>query len=228
MKAFINPILGTVKIILRRCKLVMAIGLAAFTLTNCGNDDPCGKDAETLYYYETLSDFELNKAPYTGFDTLYFLNKEGDTCITKGTGKKYFVEQRESLNMPGCPPSSITKSNAYKIEFVPIKGNLAFDFIMSKQTGSVKVIHKFNTRANEPYFEVAFYLLGQISSTGQYYTDTMVINNQKYGRVYQAIVIQFNVTLKDSTYKSYINQSHGVLHLSSVKDNMSFSIIKKP
>ncbi len=227
MKTFTHSILGTVKIILRRCKLIMAIGLAAFTLINCGNDDPC-EGVTTRIYTETLSQFELDKVPYTGFDTLFFLNKEGDTCITKGTGKKYFVEQRESLNMPGCPPSSITKSNAYKIEFVPIKGNLAFDFIMSKKSSSVKVIHKFNTRANEPYFERQLYLLGQQSTTKEIYTDTMVINSQKYGRVYLANVNQSDVYLGDTSYKSYINQSHGVLHLSSVKDNMSFSIIKKP
>jgi hypothetical protein len=211
--------------LLSRKYIAMAF-LAAFTLTNCGNDDPC-EGVTTRNYTETLNQFELEKAPYTGFDTLYFLNKEGDTCITKGTGKQVFVEQRESLNMPGCPPSSITKSNAYKIEFVPIKGNLAFDFIMSKQNGSVKVIHKFNTRANEPYFELELFLLGQQNMTWKGFTDTLVINSQKYGRVYQALVKQFNVYLGDSTYKSYINQSHGVLHLSSVKDNMSFSIIKK-
>ncbi len=208
-------------------KLFFVIGFASLFLSNCGNDDPC-EGVTTRIYTETLSQFELDKVPYTGFDTLYFLNKEGDTCITKGTGKKYFVEQRESLNMPGCPPSSITKSNAYKIEFVPIKGNLAFDFIMSKKESCISVIHKFNTRSNEPYFKLALYLIGQVSTTEQNYTDTMMINNQKYGRVYKMSVKQFNANLEDSSYKAYANQSHGVLHLSSVKDNMSFSIIKKP
>ncbi|MES2558409.1 MAG: hypothetical protein V4590_01625 [Bacteroidota bacterium] len=52
---------------------------------------------DPITYNYTISADDLSKVPYTGFDTLYFINKLGDTCIVRGTGKKFDTEEKREL-----------------------------------------------------------------------------------------------------------------------------------
>ena len=84
-----------------KARLVLVAAFIALTfLSNCNKTPPC-PDSETTT--ENLPASTLSKVPYSGNDTLYFLNKQGDTCIVKGNGKQYYYIKEALPSSANCP-----------------------------------------------------------------------------------------------------------------------------
>lgn len=178
--------------------------------------------------YETnnLSAGDLDKVPYSGFDTLYFLNKQRDTCIVRGTGKQFSYEIKSPNGNPNCGPDHQYTNQLYTIQFIPMRGNLSFVLtqkydpqrIYFDMGDSYSVI--FDTESNR----VGLEYLGS-----PYYIDSLMINGVKYGRITVCLAdIKRGVQEFDTTYKLLYNISHGILFIKSEKENEEFSIIPKP
>ena len=147
--------------------------------------------------YNTTVNFtadELSKVPYTGFDTLYFKDINGDTNIVVGGGKKYYYDKEyKTHGGPACPPD-VTNMQAYKIEFKPIKGSLNF-IITQERKGYDFIITKENYIAK---FIIEYYQLGITGS------DSERINNITYEKVLKDYAYTgTSYYQKDTTYKIY-------------------------
>jgi hypothetical protein len=119
MKSFLNTI------------LVYCACASLFYLQSCYDPNSNVECNDTETQTRNISADDLSKVPYTGFDTLYFLNKHGDTCIVRGTGKQYYNETELESMRAGCPPQR-TVFGAYKISFISVKGGFDFYFILRK------------------------------------------------------------------------------------------------
>jgi hypothetical protein len=190
------------------------------------NDSPCDEGLQTKYYTADFSEDELKKVPYNGFDTLYFLSNDGDTCIVRGTGKEFFIEQSIDRGIPLCPPNSITNCQAYKIHFVSLRGN--FDFtIQQKRLGREIIIKRDNLNFNHIIFTKEYDLLKKQEIINQYYLDTVIINKYKYSEVNRALVVRNGVVIADTSYNLLINRIDGLLLYQNNNKNEEFTIIKK-
>jgi hypothetical protein len=200
--------------------------LSSVYLCSCydpNKNTPC---PDTQYETHNLSAADLNKVPYTGFDTLYFLNKQGDTCIVRGTGKRFSYEIKTQNGNPACPPSDQYTNQLYTIQFIPIRGNLSFSLTQKYEPRRIYFdrgdfyLVRFDTESNR---------IGLEYPEWSNYIDSLTINKEKYGRIIVChSEIKNRVQEYDTTYKLLYNMSHGVLFIKSDKDNEEFSIISKP
>jgi hypothetical protein len=200
--------------------------LSSVYLCSCydpNKNTPC---PDTQYETHNLSAADLNKVPYTGFDTLYFLNKQGDTCIVRGTGKQFSYEIKNQNGNPACPPNYQYNNQLYNLQFIPIRGNLSFILAHKYDPKRVYIDRgdqysvKFNSESNA---------IGLKYPDDPYYIDSLLINEHKYGRIIVCLsAIKNRVQEYDTTYKLLYNMSHGVLFIKSDKENEEFSIISKP
>ena len=174
--------------------------------------------------YNTTVNFtadDLSKVPYTGFDTLYFKDINGDTNIVVGSGKQYYYDKvYKTHGGPACPPD-VTNNQAYKIQFNPIKGDLNFKFIQQRTDWSI-VIRKQNYSA---YFTEYYSLLDLTLPNDKYHFDSLTINGKSYYKV--MLENGYNDYDGDTTYQALINKSFGLLSIKSRKENEEYTLLKK-
>ena len=178
--------------------------------------------------FRSLSAAELAKVTYTGFDTLYFLDKTGDTNIVVGGGRQFFYNQESFDPTLGDCQTDQVNHQGYRIYFKPLKGDLYFQFwqqlfYQPLFDRIVKIVRGSNWNV---FLFVEFDLLGTKGNT-YLYTDSMTINGYKYGRVYGTTKYDGSVYVNDTSYKAYMNQTNGVLYLRDQDNNQEYSLIHK-
>lgn len=196
--------------------LLTLLCITAFYFTSCKPDEqsPCSDASNTIV---NLTAIELNKVPYTGFDTLYFLSKTGDTNIVVGGGKQYYYDTKYSTQPPDCPQNQSTQYQAYKINFTPTKGDLNFSIIQREIKYSIYInVNKYPFSFSAETGSIGV----KITNSIYQYFDSLTINNYKYDKVLVFLA-------QDTTYKLYMNQPNGILFIRSLKDNEEYSIMKK-
>ena len=184
--------------------LLTLICITALYFTSCTPDETpvCGTAYNTTVNF-TADD--LSKVPYTGFDTLYFKDINGDTNIVVGSGKQYYYDKEyKTHGGPACPPD-VTNLQAYKIQFNPIKGDLNFKFIQQRD-GSWFAISKTKYSC---VFIFEYYLL----------KDSTL--------VYKGVPISNITDIADTTYACTFNLKQGILHFKSLKENEEYTLLKK-
>ena len=184
--------------------LLTLLCITAFYFTSCTPDETpiCGTAYNTTVNF-TADD--LSKVPYTGFDTLYFKDINGDTNIVVGSGKQYYYDKEyKTHGGPACPPD-VTNLQAYKIQFNPIKGDLNFKFIQQRD-GSWFAISKTKYSC---VFIFEYYLL----------KDSTL--------VYKGVPISNITDIADTTYACTFNLKQGILHFKSLKENEEYTLLKK-
>ena len=201
--------------------LLTLLCITAFYFTSCkpNEQSPCIDASNTIV---NLTAIELSKVPYTGFDTLYFLSKTGDTNIVVGGGKQYYYDTKYSTQPPDCPQNQTTQYQAYKINFIPTKGDLSFTLKIRKIDNSLYIISiKYPI-----VFDESFSSLGKRDLTYFYYVDSLKINSINYTTI-NRLIPRPNIGPIDNSYFLYYDLNKGVLLIRSQKDNEEYSIIKK-
>lgn len=210
--------------------ILLSFVAMVFNLQSCrprdGEDCPVLKD---IVHKFSAADERI--IPYTGYDTLYFLNKQGDTCMVRGTGKQYYIETELESMRAGCPPQR-TVSDAYKIDFVSVKGG--FDFYIIKRIVYNNVY--IGRRAMKYVFTVNYYTLGKPVVINEYYFDTVTINGYAYPEVNKTRLLAVmpnstsggHYTIEDTTYQLLVNRYNGVLLFKNDNTNEYYTLIQKP
>ncbi len=215
MKSFLN--INTI--------LVYFAGASLCYLQSCydPNSNVDCNDTETIT--RNISTDDLSKVPYTGFDTLYFLNKQGDTCIVRGTGKQYNYEISVENGNPACPPPRRYFNQLYSIQFVPLKGNLAFSLTQKFNPGKVYV----DRQLYNVIFDCESPTIDFRDLADSYYIDSLTINSISYNKINIFLTnIRNEIEVSDTSYRLLYNKPYGVLYIKSAKQNEEFSIIPKP
>jgi hypothetical protein len=198
--------------------LILLIISLVIQLQSCYDpikNTPC---ADTQYRTRNISQEDLSKVPYTGFDTLYFLNKQGDTCIVRGTGKQFSYEIEDEFGNPACDPTYRYSNQIYSISFIAVKGNLDFKLTQSYFYVIVERGDLYSVDYQASSFRVGLR------------NDSIVLKGVNYRQI-----VSFLPSVKlglgggfDYTYSLLYNSSYGVLYIKSEKENEEFSIIPKP
>ncbi|MEI6596318.1 MAG: hypothetical protein WCO28_12200 [Bacteroidota bacterium] len=193
--------------------------ITAIYFTSCKPDEqsPCSDASNTIV---NLTAIELSKVPYTGFDTLYFLSKTGDTNIVVGGGKQYYYDTKYSTQPPDCPQNQTTQYQAYKINFTPTKGDLNFQLLQQSMHTQISIASK----VYPILFKSLYGYIGGVSSD----IDIIKINGIEYNNIFIFLSSMKNqIQNYDTSYTLYYNKSNGILLIKSIKDNEEYSIIKK-
>jgi hypothetical protein len=203
-------------------KLLILTVCASMLFGGCydPDDESSGCPNPTSTFYDLSAD-DLAKVPYTGFDTLYFKDKQGDTAVVAGGGKTFYDDLEYVFNSggPACLQDTL-RYRAYKIFFRSLRGNLDFTFEQRRLKFSATV----SRNKYLPYYFTAYYPgLGQTSIYPDY-IDSLTINGVKYGRI--DIENGYDRPVEDTTYRLLINQSHGVLSISSKMHNEEYTLLK--
>jgi hypothetical protein len=160
---------------INRLILLVITMVSLATLNNCGKGPVCS-DSETTTQDLTAS--SLSKVPYTGYDTLYFLNKQGDTCIVRGTGKQFYYLTETEIGNPDCP-DDYKKIQGYSILFTSVKGDLFFKLNL-EDVFDIKI----DVKKYAYYFEYSTDEIGVIGRPDDtFYIDTITIENKQYHTV---------------------------------------------
>ncbi|MES2560143.1 MAG: hypothetical protein V4590_10405 [Bacteroidota bacterium] len=204
--------------------LLASIGVCfgLIQLQSCGDPSSHCKDPQT--YHHNISASDLSKVPYTGFDTLYFIGKAGDTCIVRGTGKKFSSEEKRESSDPGCPTERIDVNQLYTINFIPIKGNLEFqlsqkqsDYNVTVDRSTYNVIFRFESRGIDR------------EENNEDYIDSLIIKNKVYTRISVFLTAVKPIgSVRDTTNRLLYNKSYGILYIKSTKQNEEYCLIPKP
>jgi hypothetical protein len=207
--------------------LVCCAGTSLFYLQSCydpNSDITCG-DTETET--RNISAADISKVPYTGFDTLYFLNKKGDTCIVRGTGKQYGYETSYDNGDPACPPPRRYLNQLYTIKFVPVKGNLEFELTQKSYPQRIYIDrYSYNVKFDWSSSSIG---LPPPPPSAIFYIDSITLNRVLYEKISVFLTeVKGEIGMPDTSYKLFYNRPYGVLRLKSTKQNEEFSIISKP
>lgn len=174
-------------------------------------DKVCDELAEKV---TTISNDAFGKLPYSGTDTLTFVDEKNDTSIVVGQGKAMYYEETSQKVTPDCFDKVLDQ--AFKISFKPIKGTLFFD-VYQKANGK-------NIVLTVPTFPVHFYInyltIGEQSPLNK---DSVSVGGVCYKNVSTAKDVTFNII--DDTYTCYYNQPFGVLYIKSIKENKVYSLL---
>lgn len=193
---------------------------APLLFTSCTKIDCSGTPpSETTHH--RLEPNELQKVPYSGSDTLYFLTKQGDTCIVRGTGKRHYENQTSHLaGTLDCGPTDYDIYQAYNISYTPVMGGMELVLTQEKKEETITIDLK-----NGPSFSFRYERMDNKDDAGR--IDSLEINHIMYYDVYPSYIYD-NLGNQDNNYKALFNKSEGILYLKSDKDNIEFSIVKKP
>jgi len=127
---------------------------SAIYFNSCKRDESeaCGQATTKT---TNLTSYDLTKMPYTGTDTLFFLDQYGDTNIVVGGGKKYYTEPIYIGNGgPACPPS-VNNCQTCRIDFNHIKGDLSFSIALRKNNEYVEITKSnYNTTYYDRFVEI--------------------------------------------------------------------------
>jgi hypothetical protein len=196
--------------------LILLIISLVIQLQSCYDpikNTPC---ADTQYRTRNISQEDLSKVPYTGFDTLYFLNKQGDTCIVRGTGKQFSYEIEDEFGNPACDPTYRYSNQVYDISYVAIRGNLAFRLTQNRYRILVD---------RGDFYAVSF---SSFSGDVGLQNDSLILNGVNYRQIISFLPLLKNkVEDFDYSYSLLYNSNYGVLYIKSEKENEEFSIIPK-
>jgi hypothetical protein len=165
----------------------------------------------------------LSKVTYTGYDTLFFLNSQGDTCILRGTGKQYYYKTVPLTdNNPQCEPN-YEKSQAYNIDFIPILGEFSFTLTLEDKDDVIINVKKY------PYqYTFLTYEIGVESESSTLYMDTVTINGTLYRTIRLARISRKNNPLDSSpNYSAYYSKDFGIIKLENLDLNEVYTIILK-
>lgn len=197
--------------------LLLFVLTAPLLLSNCTRID-CSDTPPDRVINHDFGINELKKVPYSGNDTLHFLNKDGDTCIVRGTGKKFYQTQGDSrlIGSMDCGPREYDMYQSYIISYISLRGNLEFVLEQSKRSGQIQITPKIYG----PLFTLDYYKMDM--NDGR--IDSITINNTQHYNVYA----MFNYRDDTISYKALINQTEGILYLKNEIENQEFSIIKRP
>jgi hypothetical protein len=196
-------------------KNVIFLAIVGYVLTaaGCGEKD-CEKMLKTV---NSISTDAFGKLPYTGTDTLYFTDANNDTSIVVGQGKQQYYEETSQSVTPDC--FNVVQSEAFRISFKPIKGDLYFD-VYQKANGK-------NIVLSPPAWPVHFYI-DYVNVGGQHplNKDTLTINGRVYANVSTATPKDVTFGIIDHSYLAYYNQPYGVLHIRSSKEDKAYSLLR--
>lgn len=215
MKSFLNTI------------LVYGVSVSLCYLQSCydPNSNVDCNDTETIT--RNISTDDLSKVPYIGFDTLYFLNKQGDTCIVRGTGKQYSYEISYENGNPACPPPRKYFNQLYSIHFVPIKGS--FGFVLTQKYNPQRIYidrHSYSAVFNWISSSIGNY---PPTPSSLFYMDSATINGVVYKKITVFLTdVRGKISVRDTSYKLFYNKTYGILYIKSSKQNEEFSIIPVP
>lgn len=193
--------------------ILSAIALIGFTILSACNNNTCDKLTNEV---NNMSNDAFGKLPYTGTDTLCFVDELNDTSLVVGQGKNLFYEETSKPVTPVCFHKILDQ--AFKISYKPIKGNLAFD-VYQKANGK-------NIVLTVPTFPVHYYI--DYLTVGTYShlnLDSANVAGVWYKNVSTATAKDVTFNIIDDTYTCHYNQPYGVLLIKSKKENKTYSLI---
>lgn len=196
---------------MNKLKLLFTI-VVLITFFAC-SDKTCDKLTNQV---NNISNDAFGKLPYTGTDTLCFVDDLNDTSLLVGQGKNLFYEETSKPVTPVCFHKILDQ--AFKISYKPIKGNLAFD-IYQKANGN-------NIVLSVPTFPVHYYI--NYLTVGTYSPlnlDSVNVAGVWYKNVSTATAKDVTFNIIDDTYTCYYNQPYGVLLIKSKKENKMYSLV---
>lgn len=192
---------------------LLVIALIGVTILSACNDNTCDKLTNEV---NNISNDAFGKLPYTGTDTLCFVDEINDTSLVVGQGKNLFYEETSKPVTPVCFHKILDQ--AFKISYKPIKGNLAFD-VYQKANGK-------NIVLTVPTFPVHYYIdYLQVGTHSPLNLDSANVAGVWYKNVSTATAKDVTFNIIDDTYTCYYNQPYGVLLIKSKKENKTYSLI---
>lgn len=193
-----------------------------FSLYSCGPKDPdC---MNTQYETVNLTSGDEAKIPYTGYDTLHFLSKQGDTCILRGTGKQYFYEDVNETSIPVCPPTRTTHYQGFSINFIAIKGDLHFNIKVHSSVATLEV-NTISNFDNNVLFAASYNQIGTVQTF--LYHDSLEIAGTYYYKVFKmSSIIEGIPNAYDPSNIALINNQLGILYLANTTNSTEYSFIK--
>jgi hypothetical protein len=200
--------------------VVVAAFIALIALSNCNKTPSCPESKTTT---EDLTVSSLSKVPYSGYDTLYFLNKQGDTCIVRGTGKKYYYLTETVVGNPDCPDDS-RKVQKFKINFLPIQGDLSY---------SIELVDNTFLNIDVKTYKYLFWLrvkgIGVAAGdpNNPFDLDSISINGKTYFTIDRAYTEMRNNPnqVDNENYQVYYNMEFGILRIISKESNEEYTIV---
>lgn len=198
--------------------LIIIAFLLVTTMSGCTKNKSC-PDAQTTTI--DLTPASLSKVPYTGYETISFLNKQGDTCIVAGTGKQYYYNTKSKNSTTNCT-SDQTKTQGFTIKFAPVRGDLSFNLSLFGNS-----LLEIDVKMYRYTFEFESNQIGVLDD--QFDLDSMIINNKTYkmvDRAYTVDGISWERTNNDD-YQVYYNTQFGVLKIINNENGEEYSILRK-
>lgn len=198
---------------MKQSKKLLVIALIGCATFSACNDNTCDKLTNEV---NNISNDAFGKLPYTGTDTLCFVDELSDTSLVVGQGKNLFYEETSKPVTPVCFHKILDQ--AFKISYKPIKGNLAFD-VYQKANGK-------NIVLTVPTFPVHYYI--DYLTVGTYSPlnlDSANVTGVWYKNVSTATAKDVTFNIIDDTYTCYYNQPYGVLLIKSEKENKTYSLV---
>jgi hypothetical protein len=186
---------------------------SAIYFNSCKRDESeaCGQATTKT---TNLTSYDLTKMPYTGTDTLFFLDQYGDTNIVVGGGKKYYTEPIYIGNGGPACPQSVNNCQTCRIDFNHIKGDLSFSVALHKNNEYVEIT-KSNYNSN--YVKN----FNEVGTSGT--TVTMTLNHKQYTNV----SIFANTYDSDTSYALYYNLPYGLLYLKNRYKDDEYTLLTK-
>ncbi len=208
--------------LLRKLFFIAIFFSGAFMMHSCTDESINCPDAKNTIINFTAD--ELAKVPYTGTDTLYFLNNKGDTQVVVGQGKQYYYDREYSILYPSCPQNETEDYQAYKLKFTPIKGDLSFELTMQRRNYTLTI----NVKSYPINFDAEYPSVGIKNLSSQYYFDSLTVGNQVYKRVRLLLsYVKNEFNQFDTNYELFYNKDFGILKIANIQQGETYSIIKK-
>jgi hypothetical protein len=186
-----------------------------FFLATCKPGTGCD---EAVKKYRQVTADVYGKLPYTGTDTLYFLDQNMDTSIVVGQGKVAYYEESKEEYIPDCFNTLLSES--FRIHFTPVKGKLSFEIYQRANEKNIAV--------KELLLPVNFFInyvnIGQPNILNK---DSVTINGAVYRNVAVAAGTSINLHIRDESYTCYYNLPYGVLMMKSEKENIEYTLLRK-
>lgn len=188
---------------------LLGLSVAALFFSSC-KENACDQLVKEV---TTISNDAFGKLPYTGFDTLVFVDESADTSMLIGQGKVMYYEETTKPVTPTCLTPILDQ--AFKISFRPIKGNLSFD-VYQKSNGK-------NIVLTVPVLPVHFYInYLTVGDQSPLNIDSLTISGFTYKNVSKATAKDVTFNIIDDTYTAYYNLPYGVIYVKSSKEGKTY------
>lgn len=190
-------------------RICVLLCLGVFLLQSCSGPD-CGAHAETQYNFK--QDDTLN-IPYSGYDTLYFVNSVRDTFMAIGQGKQKSSTTVPTTGDPDCGYNTDTY-HSYGINYFDRSFRYTFGQRKIRSSNEIQLrVNNVGCSFNWDY------------TVWKY--DSLVVNDKKYHRVFELEVKSDNGVYYPETYVFHYCREYGLIQFSGSTNGVLWSRIDK-